>query len=161
MVCTRNLQIDSLAKFALRAPAAPNARSVNLRTKLFALASFLIRKFIQEICAPSFCFNLLSIRNLRARFAAARTTPLYIAARHNAFFCMSPHSSSTFSRARPAFKFCRFARSIRSGHERICAQTPNFRVLFTRHCAQILSKFYVEFQAYPHLHSRRSHKRSF
>ena len=34
------------------------------------------------------------------------------------------------------------------------------RALFTRHCARILSKFYVEFQACPHLHSRRRHKRS-
>lgn len=76
------------------------------------------------------------------------------------FFCMSPHLSSTFSRARPAFKFCRFARSIRSGYEWTCAQTPNFRALFTRRCARILSKFYVEFQACLRLHSRRRHKRS-
>ena len=77
-----------------------------------------------------------------------------------AFFCISPHPSSTFSRARPAFKFCRFARSIRSGYERTCTQTPSLRALFTRRCARILSKFFVEFQTCLHPHSRRGHKRS-
>ena len=159
MVCTQNLYTDFLAKFTLRPPAAPDIRSVNLRAELFALADFLIRKFAHR----TFCFNSLSICNLRARFAAARTTLLYTAARLYAFFslfCMSPYPSSTFSHARPAFKFCRFARSIRSGYERLCAQTPNFRALFTRHCARILSKFYAEFQDCLHLNLRRRHKRS-
>ena len=74
------------------------------------------------------------------------------------FFCISPHPSSTFSRARPAFKFCRFARSIRSDYERTCAQTPSLRTLFTRRCARILSKFYAEFQDCLHLNLRRRHK---
>lgn len=112
---------------------------------------------------PSFLFQLAFDPQFASPICGSRTTPLYTAERLYAFFSLFFACLRTYLRlfpARPAFKFCRFARSIRSGYERICAQTPNFRVLFTRRCARILSKFYVKFQAYPHLHSRRSHKRS-
>ena len=118
---------------------------------------------IRKSTRRTFCFNSLSIRNLRARFAVAHAIALYTAERLYAFFSLFLHVSAPYLRlfpARPAFKFCRFALSIRSGYERTCAQTPNFRVFFTRRCARILSKFYVKFQACPHLHSRRRHKRS-
>lgn len=140
-----------------------DSRSARQIAKFATRVPSFLRRPIRKSTRRAFDFSPLSIRNLRARFAAARTTLLYTAARLYAFFslfCISPHPSSIFSRARPAFKFCRFARSIRSGYERTCAQTPNFRVFFTRRCARILSKFYVEFQACPHLHSRRRHKRS-
>ena len=123
-LCLRRFLIRVLRAKSLNSRRASrpflDARSVNLRAELFALVDFLIRKFARR----AFYFNSLSICNLRARFAAARTTLLYTAARLYAFFslfCMSPYPSSTFSRARPVFKFCRFARSIRSGYERTCA----------------------------------------
>lgn len=139
-------QID---KFTPRVSASADARSANPRVK-FTNRGFVLAPLYPQIYAPNlraeFYFNSLSICNLRARFAAARATPLYTAARHNAFFASLRTHLRLFP-ARPAFKFCRFAHSIRSGYERLCAQTPNFRALFTRHCARILSKFYVEFQA--------------
>lgn len=47
IVCALNLYIDFLAKFALRALAAPDARSANLRTEL--LVSACLRS---AICEP-------------------------------------------------------------------------------------------------------------
>ena len=128
-----------------------DARSANPRAELFALVDFLICKSARR----AFDFSPLSIHNLRQPALSHSIPPRAIT-----LFCIYPHHLRFFPRARPAFKFYRFARSIRSGYERICAQTPNFRVLFTRRCARILSKFYVEFQACPHLHSRHRHKRS-
>ena len=75
-----------------------DARSVNLRAELFALVDFPIRKFARR----AFDFSPLSIRNLRARFAAARTTPLYTAARLYAFFSLFFASLRTHLRLFPA-----------------------------------------------------------
>lgn len=145
MVYARNLYIDFLAKFALRALAAPDALSTNLRTELLISARFRSAIYEPDLRQPALSHSI-----------PPRAFTLF-----SRFFCISPHPSSTFSRARPAFKFCRFSRSIRSDYERTCAQTPNFRVFFTHRCARILSKFYAEFQDCLHLHSRRGHKRSF
>lgn len=121
-----------------------DARSANPRAELLISA-----RFRSAICEP----------DLRQPALSHSMTPRAFTL-FSRFFCISPHPSSTFSRARPAFKSCRFARSIRSDYERTCAQTPNFRALFTRRCARILSKFYAESQSLPHLHSRHRHKRS-
>lgn len=139
-------------KISLRASlltALFNSRSARQIAKFAARVPSFPRRPICKSAHRAFDFSPPSIRNLRARFAAARTTLLYTAVHLCAFFslfCISPHPSSIFSRARPVFKFCRFARSIRSGYERTCAQTPSLRALFTRRCARILSKFYAEFR---------------
>ena len=144
MVYARNLYIDFLAKFTLRALAAPDALSTNLRTELLISARFQSATCEPDLRQPALPYSI-----------PPRAFTLF-----SRFFCISPHLSSTFSRARPVFKFCRFARSIRTGYERTCAQTPSLRVLFTRRCARILSKFYAEFQDCLHLNLRCRHKRS-
>ncbi len=121
-----------------------DARSVNLRAELFVSARFRsviyepdLRQSVLSHSIPPRAFTLFS------RFFLHLSAPIF----------------DFFPRA-PCVKFCCFARSIRSGYERTCTQTPSLRVLFTRRCARILSKFYVEFQDCLHLHSRRGHKRS-
>ena len=135
-----------IAKFAARVPSFPR-RPIRKSTR----RTFCSRRLpYPQICEP----------NLR-QSALSHSIPLCTFALFSRFFCISPHLSSTFFRARPAFEFCRFARSIRSGYEQTCTQTPNFRALFTRRCARILSKFYAEFQDCLHLNLRRRHKRLF
>ena len=137
-----------IAKFAARVPSFPR-RPIRKSTR----RTFCSRRLpYPQICAPSFLFQLAFDPQFASPICGSphyrtlyRRAPLR-------FFCMSPHPSSIFSRARPAFKFCRFARSIRSSYERACAQTPSLRTLFTRRCARILSKFYAEFrQAYTYI----------
>ena len=139
-----------IAKFAVRVPSFPR-RPI----RKYMRRAFCSRRLpYPQIRAPSFLFQLAFDPQFASPICGSPHYPtLYRRAPLRfflAFFCISPRLSSTFSRARPAFKFCRFARPIRSGYERACVQTPNFRALFTRRCARILSKFFVEFQACLH-----------
>ena len=74
-LCLRRLLIRVLRAKSLNSRRASrpflNARSVNLCAELFALVDFPIRKFALR----AFDFSPLSIRNLRARFTAARALP--------------------------------------------------------------------------------------
>ena len=92
--CLRRLLIRVLRAKSLNSRRASrpflDARSVNLCAELFALVDFLIRKSAHR----AFDFSPLSIRNLRARFAAARTIALYTAARLYAFFSLFLHLSA-------------------------------------------------------------------
>ncbi len=86
MIYARNLHIDFLAKFTLRPPYRAGCPIRKSTRRAFALASFLIRKFIQEICAPSFLFQPAFDPQFASLICGSRTTPLYTAARLYAFF---------------------------------------------------------------------------
>ena len=110
-----------IAKFAARVPSFPR-RPIRKSTR----RTFCSRRLpSSQICAPSFLLQLAFDPQFTSPICGSPHYPtLYRRAPLRfflAFFCISPHPSSTFSRARPAFKFCRFALSIRSDYERTCA----------------------------------------
>ena len=149
MICARNLYIDFL----------PNLYFPPLPRRTFCSR----RLPYSQICAPSFLFQLAFDPQFASLICGSPHYPTLYRRAPLRFFLAFFASLRTYLRlfpARPAFKFCSLTRSIRSGYERTCAQTPNFRVLFTRRYARILSKFYAEFQDCLHINLRRGHKRS-
>lgn len=158
MIYARNLHIDFLAKFTLRPPTEPDAQSVNLRAELLLSLAFLSANLYKKFARRAFDFSPLSIRNLRARFVAAHAIALYTAERLYTFLHVSASIFDFFPRALRLNSVASLAQSVAAMS--VHAPRRRIRALFTRRCARILSKFYVKFQAYPHLHSCRSHKRS-
>ena len=83
IVCTRNLYIDFLAKFALRAVAIADARSANPHTELFVST-----RFRSAICAPDLrqpyyptLYRRAPLRFFLAFFASLRTHLRFFPAR--------------------------------------------------------------------------------
>jgi len=133
-----------IAKFAAHVLSFPR-RPIRKSTR----RTFCSRRLpYSQICAPSFLFQLAFDPQFASPICGSPHYPtLYRRAPLRFFhFFASLCTHLRLFPARPAFKFCRFALSIRSGYERTCARTPNFRTLFTRRCARILSKFYAEFR---------------